>query len=77
MEWHGFEKDCGNTLENLKENKSYTVAAQWWDFGPSWGRGQVGPGWTQAGSQREHGSPAGQIITHPDGEATWYSLHTH
>lgn len=66
------ESDCGNTLEKLIKNKSYTVV----DCGPSWGRGRVGPGWNQAGRQQEHGSPGGQIITHPDGAATWYSLHT-
>lgn len=30
MERCGFENDCCNALENLKENKSYTFAAQWW-----------------------------------------------
>lgn len=30
MELCGFENDSSNTLENLKDDKSYTVAAQWW-----------------------------------------------
>lgn len=34
-------------------------------------------GWTQRGRQQEHSSSTGQIITHHDGTATWYSLHIH
>lgn len=30
IELCGFENDCSNTLENLKDDKSYTVAAQCW-----------------------------------------------
>lgn len=69
-----FENNNGNILENVKHAKSYTFAAKQWTC---WGRGQVGPGWTQAGRRQEHGNPAGHIITHPDGAATWYSLHIH
>jgi len=35
------------------------------------------PNWTQVSRQQQHSSPAGYIITHPDGAATWYALHTY
>lgn len=52
MERCGFENDCGNTLENLKENKSHTSATQWWtliqaEAGDKWGLAEP----KQAGSR--------------------------
>lgn len=77
MQRCGFENNYGNMLANLKENKSHTVAAHWWTLVPAEAGEECGLAELKQARQQGHGRSAGQIITHPDGAATWYSLHIH